>query len=177
MNVKVPTGSDIAKLLLLCAPTEVLSDLDLSEEKADEFAILFDAMDEYHQIVNTALTLYYCNKSMANFVKSRSIIRGLYFSPEVINKLIQTIDIESFSETDKLKDELLKQKNSENARKVADAKHNKPGGAREKGKEIRDIWASGKYTSRDICAEQEFAGLKWNLSSARKALRNTPDPT
>lgn len=42
---------------------------------------------------------------------------------------------------------------------------------------IREIWASGKYTSRDVCAEQECAVLGMSFSSARKALRNTPEPT
>ncbi len=41
---------------------------------------------------------------------------------------------------------------------------------------IRDIWASGKYSSRDICAEQECAALGMSFSSARKALRRTPGP-
>lgn len=42
--------------------------------------------------------------------------------------------------------------------------------------EIQKIWASGKYKSRDLCAEQECAALKLSFSTARKALRNTPDP-
>lgn len=64
----------------------------------------------------------------------------------------------------------------QNAKKAADALHNKPGGSREKAKIIQDIWASGKYSSRDICAEQECAGLGMSFSSARRALTNTPDP-
>lgn len=42
---------------------------------------------------------------------------------------------------------------------------------------IREIWGTGKYTSRDICAEQECAGLNLSFSTARKALRNTPNNT
>lgn len=45
-----------------------------------------------------------------------------------------------------------------------------------KKEELAKIWASGKYTSRDICAEQECAALGISFSTARKALRNTPDP-
>jgi hypothetical protein len=41
---------------------------------------------------------------------------------------------------------------------------------------IRGAWASGKYSSRDICAEQECAALGMSFCSARKALRNTPEP-
>lgn len=43
--------------------------------------------------------------------------------------------------------------------------------------QLRDIWATGKYSSRDICAEQECANLDISFSTARKALRNTPEPT
>ncbi len=63
------------------------------------------------------------------------------------------------------------------AAKAADALHDLPGGSREKQKKIRKIWASGKYTSRDIGAEQECAALEMSFSAARKALRNTPTPT
>lgn len=60
--------------------------------------------------------------------------------------------------------------------KAANVLHDLPGGSREKQENIRNIWASGKYTSRSICAEQECAGLGMSYDSARKALRNTPDP-
>ena len=61
-------------------------------------------------------------------------------------------------------------------RRLANLKHNKPGGSRDKQYKIREIWASGKHTSRDICAEQECAVLDMSFSSARKTLRNTPTP-
>lgn len=65
---------------------------------------------------------------------------------------------------------------SENARRAADALHSQPGGSREKQAEIRSIWATGKYTSRDRCAEEECAALDMSFTAARKALRNTPEP-
>ena len=71
----------------------------------------------------------------------------------------------------------IKLQKSSSARKSADARHNKPGGSRDKQAAIRKIWASGKYSSRDICAEQECAALGMSFSAARKALRNTPSPT
>ena len=58
----------------------------------------------------------------------------------------------------------------------AEALHGKPGGSRRKNIQIREIWESGKYSARDICAEQESAALEMSFSTARKALRNTPDP-
>ena len=64
-----------------------------------------------------------------------------------------------------------------NARIAANAMHDRPGGSREKRRRIREAWASGKYSDRDTCAEQECAALGMPYSTARKALRNTPDPT
>lgn len=62
-------------------------------------------------------------------------------------------------------------------RRAAEVRHNKPGGSREKQARIREIWASGKYTSRDRCAEEEGRALGMSFSAARRALRNTPDPS
>lgn len=71
----------------------------------------------------------------------------------------------------------LRVKASKRGAKAADVRHGKPGGSRDKAKEIRDIWLTGKYSSRDVCAEQECAALSMSFSAARKALRNTPDPS
>jgi hypothetical protein len=66
---------------------------------------------------------------------------------------------------------------SQTARNAANARHDQPGGSRDKQQRIRDIWATGKYTSRDRCAEEEYAALDMSYSAARKALINTPDST
>lgn len=63
-----------------------------------------------------------------------------------------------------------------NAKLAADARHNKPGGSREKRDAIRAIWAGGKYTSRDRCAEEECGALDISFSTARNALKNQPKP-
>ena len=77
-------------------------------------------------------------------------------------------------------DEMVKQKAknmiSQAAKENADKRHNRPGGSREKQAEIRAAWASGRYDNRDLCAEQECAAIGMSFSSARRALRNTPDP-
>lgn len=65
---------------------------------------------------------------------------------------------------------------SRSGKAAAEAKHAKPGGSRDKQNEMRKLWASGNYTTRDICAEQEWAAVGLSLSRARKALTNTPDP-
>lgn len=66
---------------------------------------------------------------------------------------------------------------SQTARNAANAKHDQPGGSRDKQRRMRDLWASGKYTSRDLCAEEECAALGMSFAAARKALRNTPMPS
>lgn len=71
----------------------------------------------------------------------------------------------------------IKAEHSSRAKNAANARHNKPGGSRDKQGKIRLIWASGKYTTRDICAEQECAALDMSFSAARRSLRNTPDPS
>ena len=58
------------------------------------------------------------------------------------------------------------------AKAAANARHNQPGGSRDKQRRIREIWATGNYSTRDICAEQECAALGMSFSAARKALRN-----
>ena len=65
----------------------------------------------------------------------------------------------------------------QNARKAANVRHGRPGGTRDRQQQMRAIWATGKFTSRDRCAEEECAALGMSFSAARKALRNTPDPT
>ena len=62
------------------------------------------------------------------------------------------------------------------AKAAADARHDRPGGSREKQERMREIWASGKYTTKERCAEEECAALGISFSTARKALRNAPDP-
>ena len=70
-----------------------------------------------------------------------------------------------------------REKRRTNAKAAADALHNKPGGNREKQDAIRAAWQSGKYSSRDVCAEQECGHIGMSFSAARKALRNIAKPT
>lgn len=64
----------------------------------------------------------------------------------------------------------------QNARNAANKRHDQPGGSRDKQSQIREIWARGNYSSRDICAEQECSALDMSFAAARKALKNTPNP-
>ena len=65
---------------------------------------------------------------------------------------------------------------SQTARNAANKRHDQPGGSRDKQRQIKEIWATGKYSSRDLCAEQECAALAMSFSAARRALINTPEP-
>jgi DNA-binding FrmR family transcriptional regulator len=71
----------------------------------------------------------------------------------------------------------IKRLNSERAKNAINARHDKPGGSRDKAKQIQAIWATGKYSTRDICAEEEYQALGYkSFGAARRALQNTPDP-
>jgi hypothetical protein len=70
----------------------------------------------------------------------------------------------------------VEQHQSKRGQVAANALHSKPGGSRDKVKQIRKLWASGNFKDRDTCAEQECAALDMSFSSARKALRNAPAP-
>lgn len=73
--------------------------------------------------------------------------------------------------------ELRRRQLSAAGKKGAELRHNKLGGARAKAEEIRAIWATGKYSTRELCAEQECAALNMKYGTARKALYNTPNPS
>lgn len=62
------------------------------------------------------------------------------------------------------------------ARKAADARHDQPGGSRDKQRRILESWMSGKYSSKDVCAEEECGALGMSFSAARRALKNAPKP-
>lgn len=72
---------------------------------------------------------------------------------------------------------LIRLERKRTAENAANSRHNQPGKSWDKRDAIREKWASGKFSSRDICAEEECAELGMSFSAARKALRNTPDPS
>jgi len=63
------------------------------------------------------------------------------------------------------------------AQTAANALHDQPGGSRDKKRQIQEIWATGKYSSRTLCAEQECAALEMSYDAARRALTNTAEPS
>lgn len=93
---------------------------------------------------------------------------------EVLRKLREQEDV--LTEHILASDEKKAKAASRRAKAAANALHDKPNGTREKREAIRALWASGNYSSRDLCAEQECAALNMSPGTARKALRNTPEP-
>lgn len=66
---------------------------------------------------------------------------------------------------------------TQQAKAAADARHSRPGGSRDKQAAIKAAWASGIYGDRDLCATEEYEALGFGAwGTARRALRNTPDP-
>jgi hypothetical protein len=99
--------------------------------------------------------------------------RGESYNPDGLAQLMLGIDCLAT----KTHIALAKAHAAGSALKAANAKHSRPGGSRDLADRMRKIWASGKYASLDICAEQECGALDMSFSAARKALRNTPDPS
>ncbi len=65
---------------------------------------------------------------------------------------------------------------SDLGRNAAMARHSQPGGSHDKRDMIRKIWAEGRYSTRDMCAEKEHGKLHVSFSTARAHLKGTPDP-
>lgn len=68
--------------------------------------------------------------------------------------------------------EQLAQARSELARHAANVRHSQKNGAKEKHAKLIEMWRSGKYASKNVCAEEECAALGMSYAAARKALIN-----
>lgn len=69
-----------------------------------------------------------------------------------------------------------KGRRTKRARKAALLRHSRPGGSHEKREKIREIWATGKYDTKDRCAEEECRALDMSFKAARNALIGEPEP-
>ena len=65
-------------------------------------------------------------------------------------------------------DHIHKAVQSKAGKKAAEALH---AGSRAKRAEIQSIWKSGKYSTKALCAEQEYEAIGMSYETARKALR------
>ncbi|MFI4957363.1 MAG: hypothetical protein ACHQAX_09185 [Gammaproteobacteria bacterium] len=64
-------------------------------------------------------------------------------------------------------------KKSKRATDMANIRHEE---TKKKHESIRALWASGKYKTRDECAEAECENLGMKFEAARNALKGTPNP-
>lgn len=62
------------------------------------------------------------------------------------------------------------------AKKAAEVRYAMPNSYRKKGEKIRQIWATGAYKDRTLCAQMECEALGISYETARRHLRNTPEP-
>lgn len=158
----------------------------LSEKEREEYAARVDAEEAFLREFLTfddAVSLLAAYRVFAEYSKA-SMARVREMAQEFSERQVRGVDEISAlalkaiddSEATWAKEVASRAATTNRAKAAADALHNKPGGNREKRDAIRAIWASGKYSSRAICAEQECAGLGMSFDAARKALRNTPDP-
>ncbi|CAM2187675.1 hypothetical protein BC2230_50419 [Burkholderia cepacia] len=126
-----------------------------------------DSLPKQHLLA--ALILADVMEAQSYWFGTRGLTRCRYPEPRLL-KAEQILER-------RVSESLLRSEVSNSARRAANAKHRKPGGSHDKRAQLQAIWASGKYSSRTICAEQECAALGMSFDTARKALRNTPDPT
>jgi hypothetical protein len=173
LNISEPTGRDIAELLLLFAPKESLDYLELSKDTIEEFVGIFDEHNPAEKNNAIALAMYYAHRNRHKVFRNYSLLKKFYISPMIVAEIIET----ALADGEIKEENLSKLLKSENAKRAANRRHDKPNGSRDKAEKIRAIWATGKYSSRDLCAEQEYAALGYgSFKAARNALKNTPDP-
>jgi len=98
---------------------------------------------------------------------------------EILRLGIETIQLQrmAFTQASNAGFEVVEKKASVRGKAAANARHDMAGGSRSKSEELKSLWASGKFTSRDRCAEDECRAVGLSYSAARKALIGTPDPT
>ena len=120
-----------------------------------------------------------CKTKYGVVFKSEALIDSHSFKYPELNfalfDLVEALDaITYFDPSSHMSEVIYEEAYRLSQKRAADAKHEEMRRVKER---IRTIWASGKYNSRDICAEHECAALGMSFSTARKALRGTPDPT
>lgn len=168
----------IADIFKLSAPPLALKELGLDTQTksgwAKEQVEIGEAHPE-HVVSLMALALYYGNRTDSTFLRTAGLQALLKPAPQVFRTLIQLCIAEESAYTEQLVEKKEADKRSRNSRNAVIKRHMSSVEHQMK-EEIRKIWASGKYPNRDACAEQECGGLGISISTARKALRNTPQP-
>lgn len=182
-TLKIARTSDVAQLLLMAAPSATLKEIGLSSATAAKWAAEMTPSTPASTHVFYGLfasALHYATRTPAKFMKCASLMATIATPPEVIRELVQLTAATESEATEALIHSIASTRASAIGRNASTARHRKSGSAHEKAnagrKAIRSIWASGKYSDKDTCAEQEYDALGISFSTARKALRNAPDP-
>lgn len=151
----------------------------LPDEFRDDFADMeiseISELTPFYKNELTAMLLFYACRTPASYIRFAPVIEKLTLNSCVIHSLVQLVDIEAFAEASALLNEVAKNAATIRARRAATARHNRPDSRKMEVEaartELLKIWLSGKYSSRDVCAEQESAALNISFSTARKFLR------
>ena len=160
---------DWVEKLMLSLQMVDQTDPDWLEESSDPSIFkVFIAMALLWRLDSAIMSEFFDGNGLVENILDVVRLRDLLNLPETIKSAI-----DSAKKT--VRREQVEQA-SARGRAAAEALHNKPGNSRDKQEAIRAAWASGKYSSRDLCAEQECAALNMAPGTARKALRNTPEP-
>lgn len=165
--------ADIVSIIAEIQSFDVGGECEMSESDISDFlaSLNISQFDFFCKFLNQ-------NKNLDLMLKAQKLYIELlqkYIKDDEILSGCKSMIIDKHHELDVLivSHEKLMQKDqddkSNKARFAATKKHEPKNKAKN---QIREIWATGKYSSKDICAEQECAGLGLSFSTARKALRN-----
>jgi hypothetical protein len=183
MSPPPSTEQLVIELLLKSTPAALLEELGLSRENQSSWEQFLRGKtpEAKHVFVDLfSQALFHASKSASSYRKCRSIISQLDVPPDVIFALVQIAQLDEQERTEDLIAQVRAREASRKASLAVKARHQKQGSDHQKAErarlEIRATWASGKYKDRDTCAEQECGYLNISYSTARKALRGTPDP-
>ena len=112
-------------------------------------------------------------KQEQNYNSETDRIEDLRRVDEAIKKVIEALNADSTSTEKTDSSEAYRRHQQKAARAKAEKQRPR---IRANRKHMLDVWLSGNYTTRDICAEQEAEALGITFSTAREYLRNSPNP-
>jgi hypothetical protein len=128
-----------------------------------------DLSEHYATVLLTAMTL---GKTL------RAVKQASNASAATAAQLGKSLaDTEGFSRSLFVQLQQKRRQASDAGKRAANARHDRPGAARDKQKAMQDAWASGAYKSRNECAEKMHRELGMGYRAARDALIGTPDHT
>ncbi|MCQ8119832.1 hypothetical protein [Methylomonas rosea] len=106
MNKRIPSGDDVANLLLLFAPPKVLVDFDLTLDSKNDFIQYFEGENSYFKAKFTAQAIFYASYKIVNFRKSYSILSSFDIAPDVVFRLVEFSRVEGWIEEENLRNAL-----------------------------------------------------------------------